>query len=327
MRKTIAAILFSVSVFAVPASPVASQTIRIAALGLSAGLLPLWIAQDKRLFEKYGAKTEVITFQGGSLAVQALLSGEVKFAATGAAAGVNAKLNGAEVIAIAETVNTLPFVLVVKNEIDKPEMLKGKKIAVSRFGSLSYYAARLGVSRMKLDPDRDVQLLQIGNESLRLAALRQGSVESTALTPPYDLAAKKLGFRVLISLQEEGVQYSFDHLLTSKDYGIKNREMVLSVLKGYLHAIAYMKRQRRESIEVLKKWTRLADDEAVDASYDYYSKAIPMKPFGSEEGWKNFIESLGSTNQHARVLQSKDLFDYSFLREIEKSGFIEQLYK
>ena len=327
MRKTIAAISFSVFVVAISATPVASQTIRIAALGLSAGLLPLWIAQDKRLFEKYGAKTEVVTFQGGSLAVQALLAGEVKFAATGAAAGVNAKLNGAEVIAIAETVNTLPFVLVVKNEIDKPEMLKGKKIAVSRFGSLSYYAARLGVSRIKLDPDKDVQLLQIGNESLRLAALRQGSVDSTALTPPYDLAAKKLGFRVLISLQEEGVQYSFDHLLTSKDYGIKNRETVLSVLKGYLHAIAHMKRQRRESIEVLKKWTRLADDEAVEASYDYYSKAIPMKPFGTEEGWKNFIESLGSTNQHARVLQSKDLFDYSFLREIEKSGFIEQLYK
>lgn len=327
MRKAIAGILFAVFVFAIPARPVTSQTVRIAALGLSAGLLPLWIAQDKRLFEQYGAKTEVVTFQGGSPAVQGLLAGEVKFAAAGAAAGVNAKLNGADVIAIAETVNTLPFVLVVKNEIDKPEMLKGKKIAVSRIGSLSYYAARLGLSRMKLDPDRDVQLLQIGNEPLRLAALRQGSVDATALTPPYDLAAKKLGFRVLISLQEAGVQYSFDHLLTSKDYAMKNREMVLRFLRGYLHAIAYMKRQRGESIEVLKKWTRLTDEEAVEASYDYYSKTIPMKPFGSEEGWKNLLESLGTTNQQARALGSKDLFDYSFLREIDKSGFIEQLYR
>jgi NitT/TauT family transport system substrate-binding protein len=327
MKKAIAAIMFGIFVFAIPATPVGSQTIRIAALGLSAGLLPLWIAQDKRFFEQYGAKTEVITFQGGSLAVQALLAGEVKFAATGAAAGVNAKLNGADLVAIAETVNTLPFVLVVKNEIDKPELLKGKKIAVSRFGSLSYYAARIGLSRMKLDPDKDVQLLQIGNEPLRMAALRQGAVDATALTPPYDLAAKKLGFRILISLQEAGVQYSFDHLLTSKEYGSKNREMVSRFLKGYLHAIAYMKKQRRESIEVLKKWTRLDDEEALAASYDYYAKAIPMKPIGSEEGWKNLIESLGSTNPKARALESKDMFDYSFLREIEKSGFIEQLYR
>jgi NitT/TauT family transport system substrate-binding protein len=327
MRKRTAAILFGVFVFAILASPATSQTTRIAALGLSAGLLPLWIAQDKRLFEQYGGKTEVITFQGGSLAVQALLAGEVRFAATGASAGVNAKLNGADLIAIAETVNTLPFVLVVKSEIDKPEMLKGKKIAVSRFGSLSYYAARLALSKMKLDPDKDVQLLQIGNEPLRLAALRQGSVDSTAFTPPYDLAAKKLGFRILTSFQEAGVQYSFDHLLTSKDYGNKNREMVSRFLKGYLHGIAFMKKQRRESIEILKKWTRLTDEEAVEASYDYYSKIIPMKPFGSEEGWKNLIESLSGTNPQGKVLASKDLFDYSFLREIDKSGFIEQLYR
>ena len=319
--------LFGVWVFAIPAAPATSQTTRIAALGLSTGLLPLWIAQDKHFFEQYGAKTEVITFQGGSAAIQALLSGDVKFAASGASAGVNAKLNGADLIAIAETVNSLPFVLVVKGEIEKPEMLRGKKIAVSRIGSLSYYAARIALAKMKLDADRDVQLLQIGNEPLRFAALKQGSVDATAFTPPYDLAAKKLGFRILISFQEAGVQYSFDHLLTSRDYATKNREMVSRILKGYLHGIAFMKKQRAESIDVLKKWTRLNDDEAVEAAYDYYSKAIPMKPFGTEEGWKNLIESLSGTNPQGRPLASKELFDYSFLREIDKSGFIDQLYR
>jgi len=103
--------------------------------------------------------------------------------------------------------------------------------------------------------------------------------------------------------------------------------MISRILKGYLHGIAFMKKQRAESIDVLKKWTRLNDDEAVEAAYDYYSKAIPMKPFGTEEGWKNLIESLSGTNPQGRPLASKELFDYSFLREIDKSGFIDQLYR
>ena len=125
-----------------------AQTTRIAGLGLSAGLLPLWAAQDKKLFEKEGLKTEVITFQGGAPAIQTLLAGEVKFGATGASSGVNARLNGAEIMAVGEYIRTLPFVLVVNKEIDTAQKLRGKKIAISRFGTLSYYAARLTVGKL-----------------------------------------------------------------------------------------------------------------------------------------------------------------------------------
>ena len=82
-----------------------------------------------------------------------------------------------------------------------------------------------------------------------------------------------------------------------------------------------------ESIEILRKWTRLADAEAVEASYDYYSKVIPIKPFGTEEDWGNLVESLGGITPQGKILTSKGMFDYSFLREIDKSKFIEQLYK
>src|SRR5687768_14596833 len=75
-----------------------AQTIRIGSLGLSGPLLPLWVAQDRSLFSQYGLKAEVVTFQGGSTTIQALMSGEVKFAAAGSAAGVNAKLGGADLV-------------------------------------------------------------------------------------------------------------------------------------------------------------------------------------------------------------------------------------
>jgi ABC-type nitrate/sulfonate/bicarbonate transport system substrate-binding protein len=305
----------------------AQTTTRIAGLGLSAGLLPLWVAQDKKLFEKEGLKTEVITFQGGAPAIQTLLAGEVKFGATGASSGVNARLNGAEIMAVGEYIRTLPFVLVVNKEVDTAQKLRGKKIAISRFGTLSYYAARLTVGKLGLDPDKDIQLIQVGNESVRFAALRQGAVDATAFTPPYDLAARKLGFRILVSLHEAGVQYAFNHLVVTRGYAAKNRQDVISFLKGFIRGIAFMKLNRRESVEILKKWTRLEDQEILEEAYKFYSSIIPEKPYGTEESWKNLVESIAGTNPQATRMKSTDLIDYSYLREIDASGFIDSLYR
>ncbi len=316
-----------ISVLLFSATPLSAQTTRIGSLGLSGPLLPLWIAQDKSLFSQYGLKTELITFQGGSTTIQALLAGEVKFAAVGSAPGVNARLAGADVVAIAEWVNTLPYMLVVANEIDKPEKLKKKRIAISRFGSAAHYAVRLVLKKIGIDPDKDVQMLQVGDESLRLSALRQGSVDATVLTPPSNLTARNLGFRVLISLHEAGVQFSFDHLLTAGEFASKNKDIVIRFLKGFLSGISFMKKHRKESIEILRRWTRLSDQDALDETYRIFVEMIPAKPYENEEGWRNLREVISATNPKAKLLESKEMFDTRYLREIDQSGFIDALYR
>jgi ABC-type nitrate/sulfonate/bicarbonate transport system substrate-binding protein len=304
-----------------------AQTIRIGSLGLSGPLLPLWIAQDQRLFSRYGLKTEVITFQGGSTTIQALMAGEVQFAAAGSTAGANARIGGADVVAIAEWVNTLPYMLIVTNEIDTPAKLRNKRIAISRFGSAAHYAVRLVLTKLGIDPDKEAQMLQIGDESLRLGALRQGSVDATVLTPPANLTARNLGFRVLTSLHSAGVEFSFDHLLVTREYASKNKETVQGFLRGFLHGIRAMKQDRKRSMETLSRWTRLNDQAALEETYRIFVEMIPAKPYGTEEGWRNLVEVLSATNPKARALDAKEMFDYSHLREIEKSGFIDALYK
>jgi NitT/TauT family transport system substrate-binding protein len=163
--------LLVLSVLILPArSP--AQAIRIGSPGLSGPLLPLWIAQDKGLFAKRGLTSELITFQGGTQTIQALLSGGIGFAATSTDTGANAKLRGADIVGVAEWVNSFPYMFITAKEIDKAEKLKGKKIAISRFGGAAHYAVRLVLIRMGFDPDKDVQILQVGDESLRLSALR-----------------------------------------------------------------------------------------------------------------------------------------------------------
>jgi ABC-type nitrate/sulfonate/bicarbonate transport system substrate-binding protein len=216
---------------------------------------------------------------------------------------------------------------IVTKDIDAPEKLRKKRIAISRFGSAAHYAARLVLIKMGIDPDKEVQMLQIGDEPTRLAALRQGSADATVLTPPANLTARNLGFRVLTSTHEAGVQYSFDHLLTTREFANSNKDTVQRFLKGFLHAVAYMKKNKKESVETLRRWMRLNDQNALDETYRIFVEMIPAKPYGTEEGWRNFLEVLSASNPKAKQLQSKDLFDYSHLREIEQSGFIDALYR
>ncbi len=141
------------------------------------------------------------------------------------------------------------------------------------------------------------------------------------------MTARNLGFRVLTSLHEAGVQYSFDHLLVTKDFANKNKDAVNRFLKGFLHGIAYMKKHRRESAETLRRWTRLSDQDALDETYRIFVEMIPAKPYGSEEGWRNLRDVIGAANPKAKLLESKEMFDYSYLREIDQSGFIDALYR
>lgn len=327
MKLALSVFVLAFAALLAPPASVDAQAVRIGSLGLSGPLLPLWLAQDKGMFAKQGLATELITFQGGTPTLQALLSGGISFAATSTDTGANARVRGGDLVGIAEWVNSFPYMLVTAKDIDRGEKLKGKKIAISRFGGAAHYAARLSLGKLGLDAEKDTQMLQIGDESLRLTALRQGFVDATVLTPPTNLTAKNLGFNVLVSLVDAGVKYSFDTVFTSRDYSARNRETVLRFLRGFLSGVAYMKKNSADSIETLKKWTRSTDRAALEETYRIFGSIIPAKPYGTEEGWKNLVEVLSATDPKARQLETKDMFDYTFLSEIDKSGFIDALYK
>ena len=308
-------------------APSTAQPLRIGSFGLGGPMLPVWVAQDKGLFAKHGLSTEVITFQGGSTTIQALLSGEVKISATSTDTGAGARARGAEIVGIAEWVNTFPYMFITAKEIDRPEKLKGKKVAISRFGGASHYAVRLVVSKMGLNPDKDIQLLQIGNEAVRMTALIQGVVDATVLAPPANLAARNLGFNVLTSLLQAGVKYSFDTVFVSRDFAGKNRETVIRFLRAFVSGIAYIKKNRAESVETLAKWLRITDRNALEETYSIFVEMFPQKPYGSEEGWRNLREVLTAADSRAKTLESREVFDYSYLREVDQSGFIDALYR
>src|SRR5215470_17962243 len=320
MRRSFVGLLllfFLVSIL----SPVHAAPIRIASAGLSGEFLPLWVAQDRRLFKKYGLDTEVITIQGGPLAVQTLLSGSVQFHAGGTSSIVDAKMRGADTATLAVFIDSLPYTLIAAQKIKSVGQLKGARFAVSRLGSVSDLSLRMALRNMGINPEKEAVILGIGDQTARFSALRSGTVDATVISPPLTVTARKLGFNLITSFQDAGITWAYNSIDTTIDYARQNRDTVLNFLKAFIEGNAHIRKNKEESLAVLSHWMRLNDREALDETYDYLLKILPKKPYASDKGLQAELDAIAPRNPRAKQFKPQDFTDMSFLREIDQSGF------
>jgi NitT/TauT family transport system substrate-binding protein len=327
MALNSAAILISILLGVFSSRTASAQSIRVAIPGISGTLLPLYVGQEKRLFKKHGLDSELIMVRSGSVAVQSLLAGEIQYAASGTSSGIEAKLAGADMISITDYMNTLPYTLVTSDRIKSANQLKGKRFAVSRLGAISDIALRLALKNLGIDPSKDAVILGIGDAAARFAALKVGSVDATVISPPDTLTARKLGFNLLTSFQDAGIKFAYGSIFITSDYGRKNRTSVLNFLRGFSEAIAFLRKNKEETLSVLSKWTRNSDREALEDTYNFFLRLYPVKPFSDDEAVRAVIEVLGEKNTAIKKFKPADFYDMQYLREIDQSGFIDKLYR
>jgi NitT/TauT family transport system substrate-binding protein len=327
MLLKLAAILISILLSVLSSETASAQPIRVAIPGISGTLLPLYVGQEKRLFKKYGLDSELIMVRAGSVAVQSLLAGEIQYAASGTSSGIEAKLAGADMISITDYMNTLPYTLVTSDRIKSASQLKGKRFAVSRLGAISDIALRLALKNLGVDPSKEAVILGIGDAAARFAALKVGSVDATVISPPDTLTARKLGFNLLTSFQDAGIKFAYGSIFITSDYGRKNRTSVLNFIRGFSEAIAFLRKNKEDTLSVLSKWTRNSDREALEDTYDFFLRLYPVKPFSDEEAVRAVIDVLGEKNAAVKKFKPADFYDMQYLREIDQSGFIDKLYR
>ena len=73
------------------------ERIRVGGGSASTTQISLWLAKEGNFFEKHGLAVEAISIPGSSLALQAMLSGELPIIQLGGAASIQANLAGADV--------------------------------------------------------------------------------------------------------------------------------------------------------------------------------------------------------------------------------------
>lgn len=287
-----------------------------------------WVTKEAGLFEKHGLEATLIYLDGGSKATQALMSGDIPIAQIGGASPIAARLRGGEVIIIAGIVNVLAYSLIVSPDVKRPEDLKGKKLAVSRFGSNSDYATRKILVKWGLRPDRDVAIIQIpGGQPTRLAALQSGQVAGLVAQPPVTNLARKLRFTILAEPQDFGSAYPNTPIAAAIPLIKEKREVVSRFMRALVDGISVYKTKSDFSKRVIAKYMRINDPEVVDDSYDFFSRLVPAKPYPPLEGIKEALVELGERDPKARSAKPEDFADMSFVRELDESGFIDSLYK
>jgi NitT/TauT family transport system substrate-binding protein len=326
MRQIVLGLVFVLSLSSILVS-VDAAPVRIASAGLSGEFLPLWVAQDRRLFKKYGLATEVITIQGGPLAVQTLLSGSVQFHAGGTSSIIDAKMRGADTATLAVFIDSLPYTLIASQAIKSATQLKGKKFAVSRLGSVSDLSLRIALRNMGINPEKEAVILGIGDQTARFTALRSGSVDATVISPPLTVTARKMGFTQITSFQDAGITWTYNSIDTTDDFAHRNPQTVLNFLRGFVEGIAYIFKNKEESLVTLKQWMRLDDREALDETYDYLLRILPKKPYASDKGFQAVLDALAIRDPIAKKYKPQDFIEARYLKELDQSGFLDRVFK
>jgi NitT/TauT family transport system substrate-binding protein len=304
------------------------EKVTIAYSSISGNMAPLWVTYERGFFRKYGLDVQIVFIESGSTAAQSLISKEVAFAQMAGAGVIQSRLRGSDVMMIAGFLNTLDYQFMVDKSITRPDQLKGKIMAVSRFGSSSDFATRYALDKYGLVPEKDVTILEIGSQPARFAALEAGKIQAAMVAVPLTLKAKALGFHSLADLQMLGLEYQHTSLVTTKAL-IKSRpDLVRNIMKAYVEGIHYYKTHRTESLTILAKYLKTADSDVLNEVYEDIGLAlIPQKPYPTLRGIAVMLRELAARDAKIKNARPEEFVDLTFIKELDGSGFIDRLYK
>ena len=294
----------------------------------SGDYVPLWIGVEDHIGKKYGIDLKAV-YAGRARPQQLLASGEALIVvASGTGALTSHILGVKDQVIILTLSNKVPGVIVTKPEIKSAEDLKGKVISSGRPGALGDIMARYVLrAKFNLVPDRDVKILPVGEPALAMQALERGIVDAASFSGPQVALARKLGFRELVNYEKLGIVYPYNTVTTLRQTISKNPELLEKVLKIILEGSAIFRSNKEKSLVVWRKYLRGATDDVLEEGYQ--TTMNTMEPSGqpSLQVIKSGLDILSFQYPQAKQTDPNLIFDPSFVRRIEQSGFVDTLYK
>src|SRR5713226_1139684 len=218
-----------------------SAKMSVGQTGINPGTSLYFIAQKENLYAKYGLDVNIVNTSTNA-AVQAMLGGSMHLSTgSGAAAFVTATLEGAPPFVLVNSwVNVFPYKVMALKEITRVEDLKGKTGHVGApFGTIPDIALRFALTKLKLDPEKDVKLVQIASAdpATIIASMDKGDVQFGPLAPPFDKIAEKRGYRTLLVLPDLGIPWQQNGEWLQRSYLKANRDNIVRYMRAISDAI------------------------------------------------------------------------------------------
>jgi len=287
-----------------------------------------YIAKEKQLYRKYGVDSELIFIPSSTTTISAVVAGSVAVGNISGGATANAAVGGASVVAVGCFINTLPYELIVNESIRSAQQLKGKSIGISRVGSSSDVAARVLLKELKLEPDKDVAILQVGGSTERAAAFRTGRIAAFPSPPGTINLAQGMAHRVLVSTADFPKGFPFPYVCptTSKAYLKSSRDTMKRLLMALIEATYFYKTHKEESKKIFAKYSRQTNEAYLESAYQSSNKLFEQIPLVNREGMEMQVKEA-LARKPSSALKVDDIVDDSLVVELEKEGFINRIYR
>jgi NitT/TauT family transport system substrate-binding protein len=298
---------------------------RVATCAVSGGFIHLYAALDNGLFDKYGIKANPIYIRGSSISLAALSADEIQFLYCAADATIPGMATGIEGKLIAAPLVGLPYVLLARKDVKRPEDLKGKSIGVTRPGDLSFRLSRALLKKFNLT-EAEVNLRPIGgSQSERYNAMVQDIIQAIIVTPPLDVRGKRDGFNLIYRLNDLHLPFLYSSLHTNSKTIQERPQLVQRFVAAMAEAVQFVEKNPDKAKAAVAKALKLNDPDALQSSYDAYAKSIVNRRLVvPPEQVADAVEIAKAETTVRR--KPSEIFDNRFAEDLEKSGFLKEIW-
>jgi NitT/TauT family transport system substrate-binding protein len=290
------------------------ETITLAYAAISPSMAGVWMAKEAGAFDRRGLSVDLVYISSGAVAIQALVGGSVQAALGASNAVLAAIIKGAPIIAVASNTSRPGMQLWVQPEIQRPEQLQGKTLAITRFGSTSEFVTRLILRKLNLEGK--TELRQFGGVVEADVGFRakqaEGRVSSQAPGPQAKL---------LVDAAELGIPFSMNLLAISSDFYRKSPKTVESIVAAYIEGIAALKTRKPQALKVLERYMGQRGGTS-EMHYQFVTKYLDSIPRVEPAAVETVLEMVGP----AGAAKAK-LFDNTIVDRLVQEGIVDKLYR
>ena len=317
MRRGKASLLIGLILFlSAPLLPRADARIVVGVSTVNVAFLPIYVTQDKGFFKNEGLDVLVVMFNAGATNLQALIGGDVQIMAGGVPETVLARASGMDIKNFWAISNLMPFQIYGATSFKSLKEAKGKKFAISRFGSLSEFLTRSSLRQYGVDA-KEVTMLQIGATPARFTALAGGIVDATVLWFPVTERAKATGLTKLFDLKELYPDWTNVGFIARESWLAKEKEQAIKFLRAYQRGVRHTRDNRDDGIKALRKYVQLDAAEAA-AGYDEYRDSFPLDGRILDRGIAVTVEQELETGRLKRKIPVSEMVDPTFINLLGK---------
>jgi ABC-type nitrate/sulfonate/bicarbonate transport system substrate-binding protein len=290
---------------------------------LSGVMAPIWVAQDAGLFVKHGLTVD-LKYLAATTAVQGMLGGGEEIGLVGNQ-GIDAKLEGADLIYVASGLPVFVFQIYARPEIKSMSDLKGKVVAVTQPAASTDYAMRIVLKKNGLEPDKDVRILYAQDINGVLTSVSAGNAAAGIMSAPTSIRAKAAGLKMLVDVTALKIPFLFTGILSSPRVVRDKSEAASRFLRGYIESLAVIRKDKETTTRAMAKFLKTNDAAVLDSVYEEYKDVFPVTPLVSVAEVKAVLDVAKSPK--AKQMKPEEFFDNSLVQKIQASGFIEQVNK